>query len=440
MNDFIKNLTGGVNKKQSFTNTLTGVSPQMSRQSLPVTSTIPKSSAVTGNPSAVSPSLKTPAAKAYVSSKLQTPPTAAAPQMASVAPVSPVTAPTATAAAPAPQAPSTRDAYMNAYKSYRDAQKMSEEEKSAREAYNNFLAEQSKAIAGREGRGLGVPQTIVRGEQEKLLKQTQPELARLQGDIGIAQSAREAEVNAYKTDVDMQKELLGLDAEAKKPIVVDGVAYSQQADGSLKPLTTKEQEAFNLSEGQSRYAINPTTGQYELVASKGKTYAPGTGSGAGAAGTVSPYRAEKAINVISQVDEAMSMVSPYTSGLIGSVSGLIPGTNAKDLQKAIDSIKANIGFDELQAMRDASKTGGALGQVAVQELNSLQATLGSLDRTQSPQALYKNLQDIRDRYSKVAGIVGQIQGQGGGSQAVSQVNYGGVIYNVDANGEMSPAQ
>lgn len=409
---------GGVNKKQSFTNTLTGVPPQMSKQSLPVTSTTPKSNVVTGNPSAVSPSLKTPAAKAYVSSKLQTPPTAAAPQMAPVAPVSPVTAPTATAAAPAPQAPSTRDAYMNAYKSYRDSQKMSEEERSAREAYNNFLAEQSKAIAGREGRGLGVPQTIVRGEQEKLLRQTQPELARLQGDIGIAQSAREAEVNAYKTDVDMQKELLGLESEASKPIVVDGVAYARQADGSLKPLTTKEQEAFNLSEGQSRYAINPTTGQYELVASKGKTYAPGTGNGS-APGTVSPYRAEKAANVIAQVDEAMSMVSPYTSGLIGSVSGLIPGTNAKDLQKAIDSIKANIGFDELQAMRDASKTGGALGQVAVQELNSLQATLGSLDRTQSPQALYKNLQDIRDRYSKVAGIVGQIQGKGEGSNIVT---------------------
>lgn len=418
MNDFIKNLMGGVNKKQSFTNTLTGVPPQMSKQSLPVTSTTPKSNVVTGNPSAVSPSLKTPAAKAYVSSKLQTPPTAAAPQMAPVAPVSPVTAPTATAAAPAPQAPSTRDAYMNAYKSYRDSQKMSEEERSAREAYNNFLAEQSKAIAGREGRGLGVPQTIVRGEQEKLLRQTQPELARLQGDIGIAQSAREAEVNAYKTDVDMQKELLGLESEASKPIVVDGVAYARQADGSLKPLTTKEQEAFNLSEGQSRYAINPTTGQYELVASKGKTYAPGTGNGS-APGTVSPYRAEKAANVIAQVDEAMSMVSPYTSGLIGSVSGLIPGTNAKDLQKAIDSIKANIGFDELQAMRDASKTGGALGQVAVQELNSLQATLGSLDRTQSPQALYKNLQDIRDRYSKVAGIVGQIQGKGEGSNIVT---------------------
>lgn len=428
MNDFIKNLTGGVNKKQSFTNTLTGVPPQMSRQSLSVTSTAPKSNVVTSNPSAVSPSLKTPAAQAYVSSKLQTPPVATAPQMAPVAPVPPVAAPTATAAAPVTQAPSTRDAYMNAYKSYRDAQKMSEEEKSAREAYNNFLAEQSKAIAGREGRGLGVPQTIVRGEQEKLLRQTQPELARLQGDIGIAQSAREADVNAYKTDVDMQKELLGLESEASKPIVVDGVAYAQQADGSLKPLTTKEQEAFNLSEGQSRYAINPTTGQYELVASKGKTYAPKEGSTA--PGTVSPYRAEKAINVISQVDEAMSMVSPYTSGLIGSVSGLIPGTNAKDLQKAIDSIKANIGFDELQAMRDASKTGGALGQVAVQELNSLQATLGSLDRTQSPQALYKNLQDIRDRYSRAAGIVGQIQGQRGGSNIVTAPD-GQVIQIID---------
>lgn len=445
MNDFIKSLLGGPNKNTSFVSALTGVQSPAQK---PVAQTpakpavTPTKTVVSGNPSAVSPAVKSPAGQAYVSSVSSTPkitnvdnvnktymsdgqqysidPSTGRYSLSSSIkqPVQGQTSQLSTPSVPTPQvqttatqtqAPSTRDAYIQAYKSYQDAQKVSAEEKSAREAYNNFLAEQSKAVAGREGRGFGTPVEIVRGEQEKLLRQTQPELARLQGDIGIAQTGREAEINAAKTGLDMQKDLLGLETEANKPLVVDGVAYQRQADGSLKALTQKEQEAFNLSEGQSRYAINPTTGQYELVASKGKTYAPKDGS---TAGTISPYRAEKAANVIAQVDEALNMISPYTTGLIGSISGLIPGTQAKDLQKAIDSIKANIGFDELQAMRDASKTGGALGQVAVQELNSLQATLGSLDRTQSPQALYKNLQDIRDRYSKVAGIVGQIQGSG----------------------------
>ena len=455
MNDFIKSLLGNTNKNTNFVSALTGVPAQTVQKSVvqgpAKPAATPTKTVVSSNPSAVSPAVKTPAAQAYVQSKMPSTPAVSTPTsmpntqnyMYQAAPQTP----TATATQTQTTTPSTKDTYLEAYKKYQESQKLSAEEKSAREAYNNFLAEQSKAIAGREGRGFGAPVELVRGEQEKLLKQTQPEAARLQGEIGIAQTAREAEINAAKSGLDMTKDLMSLDAEqakvareAAKPIVVDGVAYSQQADGSLKPLTTKEQEAFNLSEGQSRYAINPTTGQYELVASKGKTYAPGTGSST-TTGTVSPYRAEKAANVIAQVDEALGMISPYTAGLIGSVSGLIPGTQAKDLQKAIDSIKANIGFDELQAMRDASKTGGALGQVAVQELASLQATLGSLDRTQSPQALYKNLQDIRNRYSKVAGIVSQIQG--GQSSSISRVEYpagSGQYYNVDTNGDMTPAQ
>lgn len=466
MQDFIKNLMGGTNKKQSFVNTLTGYNPPVQSPSTvqtvqkPVTQAVQKpavqpKSTVVGNPSAVSPAVKTPAAQAYVQSKMPststTPTPVSTPNTQNYMYQAPAPQTPAQPVATQPQTSSTRDAYINAYKKYQDAQKVSAEEKSAREAYNNFLADQSKAIAGREGRGFGTPVELVRGEQEKLLKQTQPELARLQGDIGIAQAGREADINAAKSSVDLQKELLGFDQaeakaqqEAKKPIVVDGVAYSQQADGSLKPLTTKEREAFNLSEGQSRYEIDPATGQYKLVASVGKTYAPKAG-GSTTAGQVSSYRAEKAVNVVNQIDEALNMVSPYTAGFLGTASGLIPGTAATDLQKAIDAIKANIGFEELAAMREASKTGGALGQVAVQELTSLQSVLGSLDRKQSPQALYKNLQDIRDRYSKVAGIVNQIQSQGGAqeSSAISQVEYplgSGQYYNVDSNGDMTPVQ
>jgi hypothetical protein len=76
----------------------------------------------------------------------------------------------------------------------------------------------------------------------------------------------------------------------------------------------------------------------------------------------------------------------------------IPGSPAKDLQAAIETIKANIGFDELQTMRDNSPTGGALGQVAVQELEALRATLSSLDQAQSPEqvvASLKRIQEIR---------------------------------------------
>ena len=80
---------------------------------------------------------------------------------------------------------------------------------------------------------------------------------------------------------------------------------------------------------------------------------------------------------------------------------LIPGTDAYDAQAMVDTIKANIGFDKLQQMRDMSKTGGALGQVAVKEIEFLQATLGNLDLNQSPDQVKKNLRKVMSHYNNL---------------------------------------
>ncbi len=51
-------------------------------------------------------------------------------------------------------------------------------------------------------------------------------------------------------------------------------------------------------------------------------------------------------------------------------------------------------------MRQASPTGGALGQVAVQELNFLQAAISNLDVGQSPQQLRDNLSKVKKHYNR----------------------------------------
>ena len=68
--------------------------------------------------------------------------------------------------------------------------------------------------------------------------------------------------------------------------------------------------------------------------------------------------------------------------------------------RVVDGIKANVGFQQLQQMRYESPTGGALGQVAVQELNFLQSALGSLDTAQDPTQLVDNLKKVRDHYAR----------------------------------------
>lgn len=108
---------------------------------------------------------------------------------------------------------------------------------------------------------------------------------------------------------------------------------------------------------------------------------------------------QKADIVSSKIDEALSQTGFATTGLTGTVMGKIPGTKAYDLENTIDTIKANIGFNELAEMRAASPTGGALGQIAVRELEFLQAALGSLNKGQSQGQLVKTLKAIKQHYA-----------------------------------------
>jgi hypothetical protein len=102
--------------------------------------------------------------------------------------------------------------------------------------------------------------------------------------------------------------------------------------------------------------------------------------------------------VIQTVTEAKQLVGPLTAGYGGALA-VLPGTDARKLQNKISTIKANLGFDRLQQMRDASPTGGALGQVAVQEINFLQSTVASLDQLESPADITAALNKIEEHYT-----------------------------------------
>ena len=115
--------------------------------------------------------------------------------------------------------------------------------------------------------------------------------------------------------------------------------------------------------------------------------------------------------VINEVKEARPLVGRLTAGFGGSSLSAIPGTEARDLQAKLTTIKANLGFDRLQQMRDASPTGGALGQVAVQELVALQSTVASLDQAQSPKQLRDALDKIESHYTKWRATVRKAGGQ-----------------------------
>jgi hypothetical protein len=124
--------------------------------------------------------------------------------------------------------------------------------------------------------------------------------------------------------------------------------------------------------------------------------------------------------LIPQLDEDIASWWPSNkAGFVGSLLSNIAGTEARDFESRLTTIKANIGFDKLQAMRDASPTGGALGQVSEMELRQLNASMGNLENSQSPEQLRENLLAVRAQYIRtIQAIEAQRQGyrqmQGGG--------------------------
>lgn len=116
----------------------------------------------------------------------------------------------------------------------------------------------------------------------------------------------------------------------------------------------------------------------------------------------------QAENIIAEIDRAKNKVDGMgTSGWVGGVTQNIPGTPAFGLQKTLATIKGNLGFAELQAMREASPTGGALGQVAVQELEALQSTIANLDLGQSDEDLGYALNKINTHIKNWQNAVNQ---------------------------------
>ena len=110
---------------------------------------------------------------------------------------------------------------------------------------------------------------------------------------------------------------------------------------------------------------------------------------------VSPYQVERSTRNLQSISELLPKVSASTVGA-GSLLGYVPGTPARNFAAEVDTLKANIIAGELTAMREASKTGGALGNVSDKESAFLSASLGALDLGQSPENFRKQLRKVEE--------------------------------------------
>lgn len=93
---------------------------------------------------------------------------------------------------------------------------------------------------------------------------------------------------------------------------------------------------------------------------------------------------------LSKITGAMSIV-PVVGGTL-----TMPGSDAADTKAKLETLKSQVGFGVLQAMRNASKTGGALGNVSDAEGKRLEANLAALSQAQSYDQYKESLQKIVD--------------------------------------------
>jgi hypothetical protein len=99
-------------------------------------------------------------------------------------------------------------------------------------------------------------------------------------------------------------------------------------------------------------------------------------------------------NMMNTIDKAIDMTGGFTAGWGTMLSG-VPASGAKNLESTLSTIQADSAFSTLQAMRDASPTGGALGAISERELALLQNARVALDQSQSPEKLKENLENYK---------------------------------------------
>ncbi len=272
-------------------------------------------------------------------------------------------------------------------------------------------------------------------------------------EVGVDSNDTQKELQSFKDNPAQFKknvksaiqlgERLGLlkPTKQQEPFTLKEGEQRFDPQGRVIAQVAQEQKSFTLGEGEKRF---DTQGNIIAQGAKKEDKAP-TGFRFTQGGNLEPIpggkadferqqgveRITKSIDlaevksklVIGKVDEALNTIEKEfgVTGFTGKVSAIVGGTDAFSLRKNLETIQANLGFDTLQRMRDASPTGGALGQVSERELDLLVSAVASLDIGQTKDRLVKNLGEVRTHYENWLKAVKKANTQGGQAQTQTKI-------------------
>ena len=324
-----------------------------------------------------------------------------------------------------PAVPSVGSSADQAFAAYLESLKPSKEEDEYQKRLDEINLSADKAYVDTQNQPIALPfitgqQAALQRSQALLTRPLESSLARMEAKRTAAMGASKSVFERLDTK---EKDLRDNARETGKPValaqgssLVDPRTGKTIAGGAFStPAASTGNWASLIKNGQAQLSDVPSD-MRTAVASELST---------------SPQVSKKSKDAISQatvvmdyIDKADGQINGFTTGVVGVGSALIPGTPAYNLAKTIDTIRANVGFQALQAMRDASPTGGALGQVSEQENRLLQATLGSLDIGQGEEQLRANMAKVKQHFSNLVAILSapptaQVSYDQGGNVVVS---------------------
>jgi hypothetical protein len=186
-----------------------------------------------------------------------------------------------------------------------------------------------------------------------------------QAKIEAATIAAQSRIDAAQAAGATRLQIAQLQTDARRDIAQLAASLKESASAEL--LTPKEKQKREAAYPQATSAIN----SFET----------------------------KADSFVKDIEKLRD--SPGLSEITGIAAGRLPGitANGRAAQALYDKIVAKGGFQALQDLRDASKTGGALGNVSNQEGKQLTASFAAIDRRQDAKdvraALDQAISDIQ---------------------------------------------
>jgi hypothetical protein len=249
------------------------------------------------------------------------------------------------------------------------------------------------------GRGV----TLTQDQMNELSAQREARLdARLPGDQSVSDRDRRAARGDSISMADQVAMAKANDPDATPREVARGNQVANVLGVDLKtgqPLQATGGLTFEQKLAQDKFEFDVNKFTYDQ-AKEASDEATANAQSATAAKFAVRDQLRQGANVMDKAQRAGKNIGFSTTGATGALLGLVPGTGAYDQKATVETLEADAAFSALQRMRDASKTGGALGNVSERELDLLKATAGSLRVGQSEEQFRENLGQYVERYNE----------------------------------------